>query len=151
MKRNNEYGFTLIELMIVVAIIGVLAAVAIPKFNNYQMKAKTSEARLCLTGVALAQIAYHGEFNNYIACAANPGAVPGPTKGNWNLANADFFVLGFQPKDIRVHYQYASTSADITADFTATATGDLDGDMVQAVFQIGHNTEFVGPAIVGAY
>jgi type IV pilus assembly protein PilA len=44
-KRKNEKGFTLIELMIVVAIIGILAAVAIPAFMKYIKKSKTSEAR----------------------------------------------------------------------------------------------------------
>ncbi len=46
MKKLNKRGFTLIELMIVVAILGILAAVAIPAFINYMRKAKTSEATL---------------------------------------------------------------------------------------------------------
>ena len=148
-KKQN--GFTLIELMIVVAVIGILAAVAIPSYANYQMRSKTSEARICLNSLALAQIAYHSESNAFVVCAPNPGAVPGVGKMPWNAANADFSAIGFQPKDGNVHYQYASASADTAVDFTATSTGDLDGDGVLAVFQVQHNTAFAGPAIAGAY
>lgn len=151
MKKINCNGFTLIELMIVVAIIGILASIAIPNYANYQRNGKVSEARICLHSVAVAQIAYHGENDEFVVCAPNPVGVPSKLRAAWNFINGDFELIGFEPKDTRVYYQYESTSADTVVDFTATAAGDLDGDGTLAVFQIQNDTEFVGPAIPGAY
>lgn len=70
MKTNMTYksqmgGFTLIELMIVVAIIGLLAAIAIPNFQNYQCKAKQSEAKYSLGIIRTSQEAYFVEYDTY--------------------------------------------------------------------------------------
>src|SRR5512143_2698822 len=62
---HNRKGFTLIELMIVVAIIGILAAIAIPNFLKYQAKSKQSEAKTNLKGIFTSETSYFGENNNY--------------------------------------------------------------------------------------
>jgi type IV pilus assembly protein PilA len=63
--RLDKRGFTLIELMIVVAIIGILAAIAIPNFLKYQAKAKTSEALANLKGIFTSEISYFSDNNQY--------------------------------------------------------------------------------------
>jgi type IV pilus assembly protein PilA len=62
---RSKKGFTLIELMIVVAIIGILAAIAIPNFLKFQAKSKTSEAKGNLKAIYVAEAAYFGENNRY--------------------------------------------------------------------------------------
>jgi len=60
---KGKKGFTLIELMIVVAIIGILAAIAIPNFLRFQAKSKQSEAKTNLGGIFTAQTSYFAEHN----------------------------------------------------------------------------------------
>jgi type IV pilus assembly protein PilA len=62
---HSKKGFTLIELMIVVAIIGILAAIAIPNFLKYQAKSKQSEAKTNLKGIFTSETAYYAEQNQY--------------------------------------------------------------------------------------
>jgi len=64
--RNNK-GFTLIELMIVVVIIGILAALAIPKFNNASARAKEKEADGILKQIYTLQSTYYAQHGTYAA------------------------------------------------------------------------------------
>ncbi len=76
LRTTNEKGFTLVELMIVVAIIGVLSAVAIPNFRKYQAKAKSSEAKLQLSAAYTAEQAFFGDYGIYHNCLASMGYNP---------------------------------------------------------------------------
>jgi type IV pilus assembly protein PilA len=82
MKRNIQKGFTLIELMIVVAIIGILAAVALPAYQDYTTRAKISELMLMASPAKLA-VAETTSSTGALASvtAANSGYIfPGATK-----------------------------------------------------------------------
>ncbi len=98
MNFFNKKGFTLIELMIVVAIIGILAAIAIPNFMNYQCKAKQSEAKSNLGTIRTNQEAYRAEYDTY------KDALP---------------AIGFATSG-NTRYTYSTTGT--TTGFTATAT-----------------------------
>jgi type IV pilus assembly protein PilA len=75
---RKQEGFTLIELMIVVAIIGILAAIAIPNFLTYQLKSRQSEAKVNLNAIKTSNIAFQAERSCYLGIPAMGalGAVP---------------------------------------------------------------------------
>jgi type IV pilus assembly protein PilA len=79
LRGNNSKGFTLIELMIVIAIIGILAAIAIPNFIAYRNKAFCSEAEKDANTVA-------GAIADYFAIPTNT-SVTTTSLGNLNIAN----------------------------------------------------------------
>ena len=77
---RKQEGFTLIELMIVVAIIGILAAIAIPNFIQYQMRSRTSEAKTNLSAIKTANLAFQAENRCFLSSLApardTPAAIP---------------------------------------------------------------------------
>ena len=110
-RLKGQKGFTLIELMIVVAIIGILAAIAIPNFLQYQLKSRQSEAKVNLNAIKTSEISFQAEKGCYlgITLMSGVGAVALPGKSNpsaWPsatvypatvLAPTDGFCVAAQP------------------------------------------------------
>jgi len=69
--KKNEKGFTLIELMIVIAIIGILAAIAIPQFSAYRTRSYNSAANADLRNACTAQEAYYVDNSTYTSTVGN--------------------------------------------------------------------------------
>lgn len=95
MMRKNE-GFTLIELMIVIAIIGILAAIAIPQFSAYRMRSYNAAAESDLRNATTAQEAYYVDNQHYVA--APQTNLTGSTYGFYKSQNVviDGSLVGSQ-------------------------------------------------------
>lgn len=76
MRKLNVKGFSLVELMVVVAIIGILSAIAIPNFQRFQRKARQSEARTLLGGLYTAMETFKAEWEDYTPEFINIGFAP---------------------------------------------------------------------------
>jgi type IV pilus assembly protein PilA len=127
--HTRKGGFTLIELMIVVAIIGILAAIAIPNFLQFQLRSKTGEAKTNLAAIRTAEEGYFAEYNNYVIAASTPGTAAGSNKRVWSGGGVtQFDQLGWSPTG-EVFYNYAVTAATGGgSSYTISATGDLDAN-----------------------
>ena len=90
-KLNENKGFTLIELMIVIAIIGILAAIAIPQFSAYRKRSYNSSAKSDARNIATAQEAYYVDNSTYCSTI---GTLTGKTYGFMQSGNVDSTVVG---------------------------------------------------------
>ncbi len=152
MKRSIKRlmaGFTLVELMIVVVILGILAAVAIPAFTRYVKRSKTSEATGNIAKIYQGQTTYYQASlergaASFVNAAAFPSSSPASSKYAANNAgwtgDANWSAIGFS-LDSGHYYQYSSpgttgsAGGSITTGFTARAVGNLDGDGTNSTFE----------------
>jgi type IV pilus assembly protein PilA len=125
MKGNQ--GFTLIELMIVVAIIGILAAIAIPNFMTYQAKARQSEAKVGLGGMFTAATAYFAEQGTFVATPAAVGYLPTGTPRYTFSYNSTAVNAGSTAAACPAAAPNALAVATANA-FTGAASGNVDGE-----------------------
>ncbi len=122
-RRN---GFTLIELMIVVAIIGILAAIAIPNFARFQAKSKQSEAKLNLKSIFTAKKANAAEYSTY-ACGT-AGFTPEPGNRYTYRAGGGSVVPTQKPAAATINEANVGGATESTSAFVATAMGNIDAD-----------------------
>lgn len=127
--NSKSLGFTLIELMVVVALIGVLAAIAIPNFNKHILRTKSSEAAMNIQAIRTCEISYAGIRDVYLAAEESPPAPLSSTRRLWNDVSGNFTSIGFKP-DGEVYFGYKVTTSSGSNTFTSGAVGDIDGDAV---------------------
>ena len=107
MRKDREKGFTLIELMIVVAILGILAAIAIPNFMRFQAKSRQSEAKTNLGAIGTTAESFRAERDTYIVAAISD--------------------IGWAPQGVaRYSYWYDVASTDTTFNSIAAVVGQCD-------------------------
>ena len=134
MKAQMQKGFTLIELMIVVAIIGILAAIALPAYQDYTARAQASEAVTLLGGLKTPIIDISGTQGLESACSTNPATAAEGTQGESGykpatsagaLAESNGFTLsGKYVESIAAKYEAGEKSCGISAVFSGTGVND---------------------------
>lgn len=161
-RTQGKKGFTLIELMIAVAIIGVLAAVALPAFIQYTARAKTSESINNLKAIYTHSVAYYtghrsgaGLMSTMVGRCIVDGttgtipATPGSSPQTANFPTEPTFrALGI-PTAEYIYYGYGVDSAGANcgiaannnAVYTFYAVGDLDGDTTTSRFELACGTD----------
>ncbi|MCC7329063.1 MAG: type IV pilin protein [Gammaproteobacteria bacterium] len=112
MNQRNR-GYTLMELMVVVTIVGILAAVAVPSYRQYTMRAKRADATTALLRLAAMQERFYIQHNSYASTDLMDDAPPAG--------------LGI-PGTERGYYSLAIDSNDLTTGYTATATVVAGGE-----------------------
>ena len=118
--KNKEKGFSLVELMVVVAIIGILSALAIPRFKVFQAKARQAEAKSNLSHIFTLEQSYQADEDTYVEMAKI---------GNTHCSGQEN-QLGFQVEPCKkARYTYEVPASTVTASkFTAQAQSGIGDD-----------------------
>lgn len=125
-------GFSMVELMIVVAITAILAAIAFTKVQELQLKAKRAELPMNVSGIRTAELAYDASFDEFLELGLSPRTDDALDKNAvaWDATDASWKSIGWEPDGlVRGNYQVGTSLADHPdTPFMVTARSDLDGD-----------------------
>jgi prepilin-type N-terminal cleavage/methylation domain-containing protein len=126
---RGRSGFTIIELMLTVGIVGLLATLAIPTLMRFQLKSKAAEARVNIAAIRESEEAFFAEWGVYASAVPVLPLVIGPNRAPWVLAASDdhgFNDLGWSPEGA-LYFQYG-VKASGGLGYTIEARSDIDGD-----------------------
>lgn len=87
LRTDSQNGFTLVELMVVVGIVGILSVVAMANYQHFVAKARQAEAKIGLAGLYMAEASFYAENNSYTGCLRQAGYVPEGTNR--------YYIIGF--------------------------------------------------------
>lgn len=118
-KTCHEQGFTLIELMIVVGIIGILVAIAAPNFSRYQSKSRQSEAKIALSAIYGGEKSFYSEYSSYVGSLDAIGYAP---EGQRRFYNVGWLGGGGQPDGFGGNYNSTPFYSPQNNPFTCTNT-----------------------------
>lgn len=122
-------SFTLIELMIVVAVLAVLSALAVGNYRNYKYKAARAELLTNVNGIRVAQASYEAGFGTYVTeLAPQPDNTPGKARRAWVTGTVFDTIAWYPDGDVFGSY----TTEDLGTDFSANGYTDVDTDAVLA-------------------
>jgi type IV pilus assembly protein PilA len=113
--------------MIVLAVVGILAAIAIPLLATYQLRSKSAEAKTNLAAIRVLEESHYSEKQTYLNANPEPAVIPGSVAVNFDGVTSDFAPLGFLPEG-RVYFSYGVAVSADGSGFTADAGADIDSD-----------------------
>ncbi|HEY3347565.1 MAG TPA: prepilin-type N-terminal cleavage/methylation domain-containing protein [Nitrospirota bacterium] len=161
-RLRDKKGFTIIELMIVVGIIGVLASVAIPTFMGYQTKTRQSEAKINLSQIYVAETTHLTEYNRFVPDLREAGfSLIGNKALIYDFTATGPYTTSGTPPDVTASWYlgdwvglhgplgppdgFQSTTMPGTTDiyFTAVAVGNADNDPTMDVWTLNKNRDLV--------
>ncbi|RMG59823.1 MAG: prepilin-type N-terminal cleavage/methylation domain-containing protein [Deltaproteobacteria bacterium] len=134
-SRHRERGFTLIELMIVVAIIGILAAIAVPSYMNFVAKTKRSEVKANLGAIYNAEVSYFSEYDTYSTSFAKIRWIPVGTNHYYSYSVGTEIYGKGDPLPSGI-----TPGAD-SESFTAYGWGNIDNDTTIDIWSVNQRKE----------
>lgn len=141
--RKFKAGFTLIELMVVIAIIAFLTMISIPSLMSFLAKAKRTEAYVNLSSLAMAQKSYFAEHGKYTTNLSGPGGL------NWKPSGSCKYSYGFSGSEGKNYFSGqlnadsgALSQSNVSPDgFLVCAAADIDGDGVADIIGIDQDNQ----------